>query len=181
MNRHIRIGLAMAVLLPACSAPSPRPAAPPEGQVGYTLANSAIQAGARLQLADNESFQPPLPKTDNAPPRYPVELLAQDLPSQAICLRLAIDEKGHVVNAVPVDQGSDCSGAVSVDPAFHAAAITATSRWQFDPAFRCVFPEGQTPDSACGFNGSQEIPQSISLVFRFVFEQVSGQGQVRID
>lgn len=181
MNRQLGVGLSLTVLLSACAAPSPRLTSAPETHVGFTLADAAIQANSRLQLAENESFQPPLPRDDNAPPRYPVELLARDLPPQSVCLRLAIDEQGRVSNAVLVDQGHDCSGTLSIDPAFHVTAIDATSRWLFEPAFRCVFPEGKTPESACGFNGSQEIPQPISLVFRFVFEQRGGQGRVHID
>lgn len=171
----------MAMLLPACTGPSPRPSPPPTGQVGYELADSAIQAGSRLQLAANESFQPPLPTADNVPPIYPDELLARRLPPQAVCLRVAIDERGQVFNTALVDLGLDCSGTHDVDSAFQDAAIAAALRWRFEPAFRCVFPEGQTPDTACGIDGTQEVPQPVSLVYRFVFEQVDGQGRVRID
>ncbi len=181
MSRHLGIGLTIAVLLSACTAPSPRPSPAPSGQVGYELADAAIQAGSRLQLAANESFQPPLPTADNAPPMYPDELLARRLPPQAVCLRVAIDERGQVFNTALVDLGVDCSGTLDRDPAFQDAAIAAALRWRFEPAFRCVFPEGRTPEAACGTHGTQEVPQPVSLVYRFVFEQDDGQGRVRID
>lgn len=181
MSRQFGIGLMTVVLLAACTNPSPRPTTPPTGQVGFELADSAIQAGSRLELAANESFQPPLPMADNAPPMYPDELLARRLPPQVVCLRVSIDERGQVFNTEPVGLGVDCSGTFAVDRAFHDAARTAALAWRFEPAFRCVFPEGQPPDTACGFDDTQEIPQPVSLVYRFVFEQVDGQGRVRID
>lgn len=182
MSLYIAPGVIIVLLLTACTAPSLRPASPSmEGHVGIALADSAIQAGSRLQLAVNERFQPALPSGDNAPPHYPDELLAQRLPPQAVCLRVAIDEQGRVFDKAFVDHGADCSDTFAVNPAFHNAALAATSCWHFEPAFRCVFPEGQTPGSACGSKGTREVPQPVSLVYRFVFQQVNGQGQVRID
>ena len=43
-----------------------------------------------------------------------------------------------------------------------------------------ISPLAPTPDEACGNDGTREIPQAVSLVFRFVFEQVDGRGSVRV-
>jgi hypothetical protein len=54
-------------------------------------------------------------------------------------------------------------------------------QWRFDPAFRCVFPEGVRPaPGVCSGTGVEEIPQAVSLVYRFVFEQRDGRGNVRM-
>ena len=166
----------------ACSSPTRTPVDDSRnGQVGFSEVNSAVVPATRLSLAENESFQPPLPAAGNAPPGYPEAQLARRLPPQTVCVRLSIDEQGDVFDAAPVDEGPDCASGMDVESAFFDAAAHATMQWRFEPAFRCVFPEGSTPGMGCGFAGTQEIPQPVSLVYRFVFEQVDGRGRVSIE
>jgi hypothetical protein len=47
------------------------------GEVGVEDLTATIAASARMMLADNENFLPPLPVPGNPPPVYPPELLAQ--------------------------------------------------------------------------------------------------------
>ncbi len=176
----------MAVLLisgvAACSSPTRTPPEDPRsGQVGFSEVNSAVVPASRLSLAENERFQPPLPDADNTPPSYPEALLARHLPPQTVCVRISIDEHGEVFDAAPIDQGPDCTVGMDVESAFFDAAAQATMQWRFEPAFRCVLPDGSTADIGCGFEGTQEIPQPVSLVYRFVFEQIDGQGRVSIE
>jgi hypothetical protein len=187
MTFRIAVLLPLMALVSACSTP-PRTSLedPRAGQVGFAEVDSAVPSETRLMLAENESFQPPLPEADNAAPEYPADLLAQRLTPQAVCVRLSIDEHGAVADTAPVDQGPDCTVGMDMESAFYAAAVEAVMRWRFEPAFRCVFstdmfPEGSAPNMGCGFAGTQELPQAVSLTYRFVFEQVDGQGQVRIE
>ena len=178
---RIALLTAVALGLAACTTPTRAPLDDPrEGQVGFAEVDSAVPTETRLVLADNESYQPPLPDAGNAAPVYPADLLAQRLSPQSVCVRLAIDEHGAVADAAPVDQGPDCALGMDVESAFYAAAVEAVKRWRFEPAFRCVFPEGSGPDTACGFEDTQEVPQAVSLVYRFVFEQVDGAGRVSV-
>jgi hypothetical protein len=144
--------------------------------------DSAVPRESRLTLSQNERFNRPLPAADNAIPVYPEALLAKRLPPQALCLRVSIDEAGAVSDSVPIATGPDCPEIEQVAPDFYEAANTATRTWRFDPAFRCVYPEGTTPDpqGGCWGEGAREVPQAVSLAYRFVFEQVDGRGSVRL-
>ena len=177
----VPLAVLAASLLAACAPTRPSPEDPRAGRVGVTEVDAAVPAEMRLVLADNESFQPPLPDFDNALPDYPADLLALRLPPRSVCLRLSIDEHGAVRDTEPGDQGPDCAGGRDIESAFHAAAAQAAMGWRFEPAFRCIFPEGTPPDSACGFDGTLEVPQPVSLIYRFVFEQIDGQGRVGIE
>ncbi len=182
MTPRIAWPAALAISLAGCITPTRTPMDDPrEGQVGFAEVDSAVPTEARLVLADNESYQPPLPAADNAAPEYPAALLSRHLPPQAVCVRIAIDEYGTVTTAAPVDQGPDCNIGMDVESAFYAAAAETVKQWRFEPAFRCVFPEGGAPDMGCGFTDTQEVPQAVSLIYRFVFEQVDGKGKVRIE
>lgn len=173
--------LGLAALATGCAAPERASRQDPRsGQVGFAEVDSAVVPANRLSLADNESFQPPLPRADNAAPAYPPELLERHLPPQSVCVRLSIDEGGSVFDAAPVDQGPECALGMDVESAFFAAAAKAAMGWRFEPAFRCVFQEGTPADAGCGLDGTVEIPQPVSLVYRFVFEQVDGKGTVSI-
>lgn len=179
--RRTVILFALLAALGACATAPPR-AAPPSGQVGVSEVDAAVPAEARMTLAPNETFQAPLPATGNAIPDYPPELLAQRLPPQALCLRVSIDTQGAVSDTEPVATGPDCPEIERTAPAFYDAAQAAASSWRFDPAFRCLYPEGTTPDpqGGCWGEGVREESQAVSLVYRFVFEQVDGKGRVRL-
>ena len=159
-----------------------KPPLRPQGQVGVSEVDSAVPTNTRMTLAQNETFQPPLPATGNAIPVYPDLLLAQRLPPQAVCLRVSISEAGAVSDAVPLATGPDCPEIEKVAPDFYEAAQLAARSWRFDPAFRCVYPEGVAPDpqGGCWGDGVSEVPQAVSLAYRFVFEQIGGQGTVRL-
>lgn len=172
---------ALALALAACAtAPSADRAAGPVriGQVGVEDLSAAVAASARMELGDDEHFLPPLPEPDNPLPAYPAELLAQRLPPQAVCLRVSISEAGWVVLSAPLQLPPDCE-LQGVPVQFVAAAQAAVAGWRFDPALRCVFKPGERPEHRTCV-GAQEIPQAVSLTYRFVFEQQDGRGAVRI-
>src|SRR5690606_7255505 len=132
------------------------------GAVGFSEITTAAPVQARLALADNESFEPPVPHSGNALPSYPAHLLERRLPPQALCLRIGIGEDGSVVDAEPVSEGPDCPGDLIEESAFFAAASQTVRTWRFDPAFRCVHPSpeaAQASQGGCGFDGTRETPQ----------------------
>lgn len=144
-------------------------------------AEGAAAGSARMSLADNETFELPLPAADNTLPEYPVELLAHQLPVREVCVRVSIDERGDVQATALVGVGPDCSMAGTTEAAFYEAAAAAASLWNFDPAFRCVYPKrAKKAPNGCYGDGVEEIPEAVSLVYSFEFEQSAGQGNVRI-
>lgn len=180
-SNAIALTVVAATLLAACAPTRPALEDARAGRVGVAEVDTAVPAEMRLVLADNESFQLPLPDADNVLPEYPPDLLALRLPPRSVCLRLSINENGAVTDTAPIDQGPDCAVGMDIESAFYAAAAQAAMSWRFDPAFRCIFPEGMEPHTACGFDGTLEVPQAVSLVYRFVFEQIDGQGRVGIE
>lgn len=173
---------ALALAATSCSAPRPLPPDDPRhGQVAYEEVDPSAAGVMRMTLAPNESFQLPLADPANAAPEYPPGLLARRLPPRVVCMRLAVGEDGSVRDAQPVVSDDDCPAAANGEQAFPAATAEAVRRWRFDPAFRCVFPEGQAVTSTCDGVDGREVPQAVSLIFRFVFEQIDGRAEVRFD
>lgn len=145
-----------------------------------TEVDSAVPTSARMALADNETFQKPLPSVDNAMPEYPASMLPHNLPPQAVCVRVTIDEKGGVSGTAPIGVGPDCPAEANAAAAFYESAQQATQGWKYDPAFRCVYPKGTKPDRrGCFGEKVKEVPEAVSMVYRFVFEQSEGRGAVR--
>jgi hypothetical protein len=184
-SRHPVIAATGFVLLAACATtPAPEPEASRVGAVGFSEVSTAAPTIARLTLPDNETFEPPVPWSDNAPPEYPAHLLERRLPRQVLCMRVGIDEDGRVIDTEPVSEGPDCPGDLIEESAFFAAASDAVRNWRFDPSFRCVHESAQSAQKSqggCGFSGTQEIPQAVSLVYRFVFRQIDGKGSVEVE
>lgn len=169
--------------LGACA--TTRPAAvepaPPirDGRVGAEDITGASPSQARLVLAANEAFHPPLDEPSNVLPSYPEALLAQQLPPQAVCLQVSIGADGNVMFSRPVRDRPGCEAAV--DAAFDAAAAQAVSGWRFDPAFKCVFADEATKlRDGPGCADTLMVKQAVSLVYRFEFEQHDARGSVRI-
>ena len=174
-THHPRLAAVVGVLLAGCMT------APLRGQVGVSEVDSAVAPEARMTLADNETFQQPLPAADNALPVYPEGLLAHRLPPQAVCVRVSIDEAGAVSATAPIVAGPDCAAQENAAAEFYTAAQNAAASWNFDPAFRCVYPKNMKPHSrGCWGDDVQEVPQAVSLIYRFVFEQIDGKGAVRV-
>lgn len=136
----------------------------------------------RLVLGVNESFLMPVGDLSNRPPTYPEARLADALPRQDVCLLLAVDEAGRVASAVDVTGRAECGAAGSAEPDFVSAAVQAAKGWRFDPAVRCVFRTAAAREDAAstGCAGADEIPQAVSLHYRFVFDQRDGRGAVRL-
>jgi hypothetical protein len=133
----------------------------------------------RLVLADNESFLMPLDDIKNVHPSYPPDLLAKQLPPRTVCLRVGIDEKGAVTVVARAPASEFC--ATSAEPEFLAVSETAARTWKFDPALRCVFRSAKDKERAvASCDGGKGIPQSVTLVYRFRFEQVNGKPQVHV-
>ena len=175
--------MVMGVLLAGCAAAPKEQAAPDplSGQVGMREVTAGIPGEARLVLAQNETYAPPLPAADNALPVYPEELLAQRMQPRAVCVQVGIGEDGSVIGTAPAPASADCPSLLGDDlTPFFASASEVAMTWRFEPAFRCVFDHTPAPDEACGNDGTQEIPQAVSLVYRFVFEQIDGRGTVRV-
>lgn len=180
MAKHLLGWAVTAAVLTGC-APS-RVAVTPDpswvGRVGVEDMTRTVATMARIELGENESFQLPLAEEFTLPV-YPESLLALRLSPQAVCLRVSVDEEGAVMSTAPIVQAPDCKGPDAVDSRFFEAAAAATSSWRFDPAFRCVFPKGEKPGDM-GCLGGREVPQAVSLAYRFVFEQQDGRGSVRM-
>lgn len=156
-------------------------ATPARGQVGVSEVDAAAPTEARRPLAENEGFMNPLPSAANELPRYPESMLAHHLPPQAVCVRVSIDEKGKVSATAPIGAGPDCPAASNAAMPFYEAAQAATATWRYEPAFRCIFPKRvKAPRSGCLGDKFKEVPEAVSLVYRFVFEQNDGQGAVRL-
>lgn len=134
----------------------------------------------RIVLGENERFQPPLPRNDNAMPEYPAPLLAQSLPKQTVCVQVSVDVEGKVSGAHPVSEGPDCPAPGNAETTFFEAAATAVRQWRFEPAFRCIFEYTPKPKEPCGGEDTREEPQAVSVVYRFTFEQANGLGSVRL-
>lgn len=142
-------------------------------------ATAAAKQDNRLVLADNESFLMPLDDSKNAHPDYPQNLLAQHLPPRTVCLRVGIDEKGAVTVVAKAPASEFCTTAA--EPEFVAASETAAKTWKFDPALRCVFRNVQDKERAvASCDGGKSIPQAVTLVYRFRFEQVDGAPKVHV-
>ena len=175
MTRWMTLGCA-AVALCACAA-----WARAETVAAATSAPAAgtTNAGDRMVLADNESFLMPLDDMKNAHPSYPQTLLAQNLPPRTVCLRVGIDEKGAVTVVARAPASEFC--ATDAEPEFLAASETAARTWKFDPALRCVFRNAKDKERAvASCDGGKGIPQAVTLVYRFRFEQADGKPQVHV-
>jgi hypothetical protein len=175
-SHRTHFALGTALLLAGCMA-----TAPTRGQVGVAEVDSAVPDDARMVLGRNETFEAPMPNVANAVPVYPEGLLVQRLPPQTVCVRVSIDEDGGVSATAPISAGPDCPAPGNAETAFYQAASDAALTWHFEPAFLCVYPEGETPTQrGCYGEGVKEVPKAVSLVYRFVFEQVDGRGAVRM-
>jgi len=163
----------------ATQAPFANDGATRAGQVGMDEISALIPQPSRMELADNESFLMPLEDDTNPMPTYPDALLAQRLPVQAVCVRVGVSREGGVLSSSPAVAPPNCPEPT--DPAFFDAARRAVAGWRYDPALRCVFPDAKTKndtEGSCG--GYTEIPEAVTLTYRFVFEQKEGHGSVRM-
>lgn len=143
------------------------------------VTTSTPVAANRLVLKDNESFLPPLEAEGNKSPVYPAELLSARLPLRVVCLQIGIDESGRVTSASQAPTSAACPS--DAEPPFFAASAAAVKSWGFDPALRCAFPDVATKEMAvANCSGGQEIPQAVSIVYRFRFDQIDGNPSVRI-
>ena len=178
-----RMALIVLALAGCATTPDPVAGAPAArtGAVGISEITEPVPASGRLALSQQESFQMPLAEGALALPDYPASLLAQRLPPQVVCLRVGIGADGRVVGTWP-SESEGCPAPDTVDAGFREAAAAAAAQWHFDPAFRCVFPDAATKARAAslGCMGGREVPQPVTLAYRFVFEQHDGRGSVRL-
>jgi len=176
-------GLSLAMLLAGCATHSPvaNDDAARAGQVGMREISGMIAQPSRVTLAPNESFLVPVEDDANAMPAYPDVLLSRALPPQAVCMSVAVDRDGTVMSSAPAVAPPACPGTDAVDPAFFATVQRTLEHWRYDPALRCVFPDARTKDETVGScGGYTEIPEAVTLTYRFVFEQNDGRGSVRM-
>jgi hypothetical protein len=181
--------LALSTMVAGCaSAPAPdrASAAAPVSQGVAGASAYEYEPGAaldidRLVLASQETFLQPVGDPANRLPVYPESRLADRLPSTEVCLRLAIGVDGRVHSAHDVTGRPGCEMQAAAEPGFFSAATVAVRDWRFDPAVRCLFASAAEKEAAAntGCATAREIPQAVSLHYRFVFEQKDGQGAVR--
>ncbi len=144
-----------------------------------TPAAGTATQGGRLVLADNESFLMPLDDMKNVHPSYPQNLLGLQLPPRTVCLMVGIDEKGAVTVVAKAPASEFC--ATDAEREFLVASETAARTWKFDPALRCVFRNVKDKERAvASCDGGKGIPQAVTLVYRFRFEQVDGKPNVHV-
>ena len=169
------------ISLAGCATPasSTDDAASRRGQVGMSEISALIPVPSRVQLAENESFLVPVEDDANPMPAYPPALLSQSLSPQTVCVHVGVDRDGGVLSSAPAVVPPDCPAAS--DPAFVEAVRRAVAGWRYDPALRCVFPDAKTKDDTTGScGGYTEVPEAVTLTYRFVFEQKDGRGSVRL-
>jgi hypothetical protein len=136
----------------------------------------------RVVLASHESFLMPVGDLANQTPIYPEARLVDRLPRRVVCLRLAVAEDGSVFAVDDVTGADGCEVQGDVEAEFVHSAMHAARTWRFEPAVRCVFANAEEKAAATntGCAGAREIPQPVSLHYRFVFEQDQGRGAVRL-
>lgn len=149
------------------------------GQVGMNEISGMMPQAARMELADNESFLMPLEDDANPMPVYPAALLLQGLAPQAVCVRVGVSGEGRVLSSAPAVVPPSCPEPA--DAAFFDEVRSAVAGWRYEPALRCVFPDAKTKDDTVGScGGYTEIPEAVTLTYRFVFEQKDGRGSVQL-
>lgn len=149
------------------------------GRVGMNEISALIPQPSRMELAENESFLMPLEDDANPLPVYPAALLLQGLAPQAVCVRVGVSGDGSVLSSAPAVAPPNCPEPA--DPAFFDAVRSAVAGWRYEPALRCVFPDAKTKDDTVGScGGYTEIPEAVTLTYRFVFEQNDGRGSVQL-
>lgn len=175
-------------LVSCVSDPESMPGRADDGVVlsGRSAAQPYALAGAldidRVVLDSHESFLMPIGDLGNQTPIYPAARLADRLPRREVCLRLAVAEDGSVFALDDVTGADGCKVQEGVEADFVDSAMHAARTWRFEPAVRCVFANAEEKAAATntGCAGAREIPQAVSLHYRFVFEQDEGRGAVRL-
>lgn len=171
LGRTAAAACGYAALLHAQTVAAATPASDP-------VAGTATQDN-RMVLAENESFLMPLDDMKNVHPSYPQTLLDRNLPPRTVCLRVGIDEKGAVTVVARAPASEFCT--TRAEPEFLAASEAAARTWKFDPALRCVFRNAKDKERVvASCDGGKGIPQAVTLVYRFRFEQVDGKPQVHV-
>ncbi len=165
---HATTLAATCVLLTACATTVPPKAAAPSlsGIARYEPVSRPDEARYPLQSG----------QTSNAPtatrwsdPVYPPALVALNLPTQVLLVKLVIDTDGHVTRVLP-DAGSEGNHGPHA-AAFLQAIRTAVQDWRFDP-LRIVTWTGSGADRV--LVSTRTLPYS--LEYRFTFSIVDGKG-----
>jgi len=159
---------AACVLLAACATTSqPKPAAP---------SLSGIARYEPVSRPDEARYQLQFGQTSNAPtatrwsdPAYPPALVALNLPTQVLLVKLVIDTTGHVTRVLPEAGSPDTRGPHAA--AFMLAIRSAVQDWRFDP-LRIVTWKGRGADRMRV--STRTLPYS--LEYRFTFSIVDGKG-----
>jgi len=177
MTRWMTLGCTAAVMCGAAAVSHAQAVA--TATSAPTPAASTASQDNRLVLGENESFLMPLDDMKNVHPNYPQQLLGQNLPPRTVCLRVGIDEKGAVTVVARAPVSEMCPKGA--EPEFLAVSETAAKSWKFDPALRCVFRNAKDKERAvASCDGGKSIPQAVTLVYRFRFEQIDGKPTVHV-
>jgi hypothetical protein len=126
------------------------------------------------EVATNETWFEPAPMDDHVAPVYPEELLAQQLPTTTVRVRLIVDENGIVIDSTALEVPPNY-------PQFFAAVQAAVRQWTYSPLVRSVPGE---EDTQLYFNGWSATYSGKATAMPFhqdydiVFTQKDGQGVV---
>ena len=156
------------VLLAACATTVPLKHAAPSlsGIARYEPVSRPDEA--RYQLQSGQTSNTPA-ATRWSDPVYPPALVALNLPTQVLLVKLVIDGTGHVARVLPETESPDVHGPQTA--AFLRAIRTAVQDWRFDP-LRIVTWKGSGDDRV--LVSTRTLPYS--LEYRFTFSIVDGKG-----
>jgi hypothetical protein len=159
---------AACVLLTACATTvPPKPAAPSlSGIARYEPVSRPDET--RYQLQSGQTSNEPT-ATRWSDPVYPPALVALNLPTQDLLVKLVIDTAGRVTRVLPEAESPDAHGPHTA--AFLDAIQTAVQDWRFDP-LRIVTWKGSGADRT--LISTRTLPYS--LEYRFTFSIVDGKG-----
>jgi hypothetical protein len=136
-----------------------------------------------IEAPPSESYKPehgvaydyPEALPSNPLPNYPGNLLGQDIQPVHVRVRVIVDERGRVTDALPIE------GAIDGDPRFFPAVAAAVRSWRFRPLVKMERGPGTTQivsgDTTVPYEGrATALP--FHLDYEFAFSQRDGKGVV---
>jgi hypothetical protein len=162
-------------LLGGCAAKKPpEPPESREGEVtGRVIGDETAEAYPVAQTG--ETYYGPFPFEENAPPQYPADQLARNLPLLIVRARIIVDENGSVTHCLPLADAADST------PEFFAAVQSAMLAWKFVPLIKTEAGPGSTlitfHNSTMRFDGKAQA-LAYHQDYEFTFTQRDGKGTV---
>jgi outer membrane biosynthesis protein TonB len=168
--------LMLALLLVACATQQALEQAdlPRSGNVAMTEVNAADEQSYAMDA--DAQWVAPQAFYENEAPVYPPELLAANLPSVKVRVRVIVDERGVVADSTAIEAPADY-------PQFFSAVQAVVGGWKYWPLVK-VIPTHDGTRTEIVFNGfvSTYEGKATALPFHqdyeFTFTQRDGQGVV---